>query len=740
MMEHDEELPEQLFGILSSLRKNEREGELVDGQERKYCLSDDCLVELFVLMTSPLGPILDVKDHELEEDRDVSQFDRRMSERLKSHTDYKAVFEKSPLILRAILDLLSTYLSDEKWEMGRRSRKDEEVIRLLLSFYNNLVAIEDLSVLHMSGIQMQHQLVILYHEERIFETLFNLVSIKKELSQWNLIIAEIFYHVFYNIDPRDLLKDHKAEAESRAQKLLEEELNKRELNRIRNTRHNGTYWINVPGKEYTVRKRDAVRGLVTKVVDSIKKEMPTRKPLVGEYDKRKRSVRIRGPAQRYLKLVATQFLTRAFNGMTYSLYCIRLRKIWKNSALLKFFLEFRNLLRNSDEPLEELTFDEFTKSQYDYDCVSTIMSPQGFDFVFNLIGNDRDDKLWSNIHFGLECLKQMAMKRSNDRQIRYKAEYIINKIYYNQDNLGLMVSLIKDYKGQSFGYLQSLIATIHVLLERLESCSKTKYEIVVKSSQKDKNDDDDPEHEEDHNEMETEFSKVDREFHENHKCIFELFEKKFVSDSVVSTFCKYLENYESLDSEGLDWHDRLGIVIALIFEERKLNLIRWIQRYIEKVADERKSSEFDVNQTNVSEDAEFSIGPPKLVSNHVIEPDNEEIEDAIEYDSNFRLLLEVMDLRREDGENQTRWLIPDSFSSEDLLNLSIKIDEFVENPFTPSEENESLMHLDSDIDINEGFSSSVNSSSSDIDDDKIIYRRHRSTVYKEDSDVEDDVL
>ncbi|CAG8800822.1 9424_t:CDS:2, partial [Dentiscutata erythropus] len=37
-------------------------------------------------------------------------------------------------------------------------------------------------------------------------------------------------------------------------------------------------------------------------------------------------------------------------------------------------------------------------------------------------------------------------------------------------------------------------------------------------------------------------------------------------------------------------------------------------------------------------------------------------------------------------ENGTKWYIPDSFKNEDLLNLSNRIDVYIEEPFVPAEE------------------------------------------------------
>ncbi|RHZ82801.1 hypothetical protein Glove_103g30 [Diversispora epigaea] len=321
------DLSEQLFHILTSLRKPE-------GQSRKSRVSEDCLdslryikeqlryeddlssdiychlwkwnilekdlipiflenknikdenqknlaiacVELFVMMTSPIDPSILDTSNEFEEDCDLSQLSRKMNERLKSQTDYKVIFVKNPMTLRIIRDLLNLYLSDEKRKIGRRSKDDNNIINSLLNFYKNLVSIKDPPTLHLTGIELQHKLVILFQEEKIFETFFNLISKERELSQWNLIIQEIFYHIFYNMDPSDLIKDPKVEAENRAKKLLNEELNKKAAKLTRNTHYNGTYWVNVPGKEYTVHKQDAIRGLGVKAVDAIKKEKPMRTP------------------------------------------------------------------------------------------------------------------------------------------------------------------------------------------------------------------------------------------------------------------------------------------------------------------------------------------------------------------------------------------------------------------------------------------------------------------------------
>ncbi|CAG8826571.1 6153_t:CDS:2, partial [Dentiscutata erythropus] len=48
------------------------------------------------------------------------------------------------------------------------------------------------------------------------------------------------------------------------------------------------------------------------------------------------------------------------------------------------------------------------------------------------------------------------------------------------------------------------------------------------------------------------FVKINREYYESHKHAFESLEMKFVNDSVVSTYCNYLENYNDLDDQSLN--------------------------------------------------------------------------------------------------------------------------------------------------------------------------------------------
>ncbi|RIB28055.1 timeless protein [Gigaspora rosea] len=521
-------------------------------------------IEIIVRMTCPdLSPEIDFLN---EEEVDISQINRATRERVKSQYDYKVTFTQNPEILRIIHDFLKSFLLVEKRE---RTQQDNMNIRLLLHLFRNLVAIKDLADYNIPRTTLQNQLIILYEKEGIFKTLFNLASDNKELLQWNTIIQEIFYHVFYDIEPQSLLKNAREEAETRAKKLLKEEQVKKSKNQNKDSRYNGSVWIKVPpGKDLIIHKRDGMQGNGPKVLDSLKKRKYQKTLLSDELDKKKRDSIIHDQeAYQCLKSIAIQFFTKTFNA-----FVVSVRKKLESEQdehplhsihffyIVWFFLEFRNLLQNNTSPTEEdeSELEELKNSYYSFDLVNAIMDCEGFLLVFEKISFFKHNKRWSDLHFGLDCLRQMlltarAMKRFDDKQMRYKAEYILDKIYYEKDYLKMMLSLAKEFKDQSFGYLQSLIATIHILFERLESCSETTFEILEVSRTKQRS----------HSEMEEgpcaddryedviEYVKVNRENSKEHKLVFEEFQMGLVNESIISTYCSLLEYYERIDSESL---------------------------------------------------------------------------------------------------------------------------------------------------------------------------------------------
>ncbi|CAG8740206.1 28771_t:CDS:10, partial [Dentiscutata erythropus] len=514
-------------------------------------------IEIIVPMTWPLYlcPEIDILD---EEDVDISQINRATRERAKSHYDYKVTFTQNPETLRIIHSFLKSFLLVEKSE---RTQKDNMNIRLLMHLFRNLVAIKDPADYNIPRTTLQNQLIILYEKEGIFETLFNLASNNKELSQWNTTIQEIFYHVFYDIEPQSLLKSPKEEAETRAKKLLDEEQIKKSKHQNKDSRYNGSVWIKVPpGKDLIIHKRDGVQGNGPKVLDTLKKKKYEKTRLSDELDKkRKNSIIHDQEAYQCFKSIAIQFFTKIFNGIE------KLESVQDEHPLhsvhffyiVWFFLEFRNLLQydTSSTAVYEPEFEELINSYYSFELVCSIMNYEGFILVFETIAFFKHNKRWSDLHFGLDCLRQMllttrAMKRFDDKQIRYKAEYMLNKIYYEEYNLRMMLSLAKDFKDQSFGYLQSLIATIHVLFERLESCSETTFEIQEVSRTKQRTsfemEIDDAN---DYYEDVIEYVKVNREDSKAHKLVFEEYQMGLANESIISTYCSLLEYYERIDSE-----------------------------------------------------------------------------------------------------------------------------------------------------------------------------------------------
>ncbi|CAG8749769.1 32765_t:CDS:10, partial [Racocetra persica] len=359
------------------------------------------------------------------------------------------------------------------------------------------------------------------------------------------------------------------------------------------------------GKELTIHKRDGMQGNGPIVLDNLKKRKYQKTLPSDELDKKRGNPIIHDQeAYQCLKSTAIQFFTKTFNGIkNFESGHDHPQHFVHFSYIVWFFLEFRNLLQynTSSTIAYEPELEELTNLYYSFDLVRAIMNYEGFLLVFEKISFFRNNKVpmvglafWVGLFEtnGKYFLYLSAMKRFDDKPIRYKAEYIINQIYQENDYLRMMMLLVKEFKDQSFGYLQSLIATIHVLLERLESCSETTFVIEEGSRTRprmsSKMEEEGPNTDDDYEEIE--YVKKKRENLIAHRGAFKDYQESFVNESIISTYCSLLEYYERIDSESF-YHITTAFhriivrcstdAIAIFFKLSILELLNRISIYFE---------------------------------------------------------------------------------------------------------------------------------------------------------------
>ncbi|CAJ0644742.1 1749_t:CDS:10 [Entrophospora sp. SA101] len=247
-------------------------------------------------------------------------------------------------------------------------------------------------------------------------------------------------------DAKDLFNNPKL----RCKELLEQENRKKAESLKNHSQFSGAVWIEMPnGEERILHKREAFCGKLFKALNSNKsKKVSKQKPQDG-FDNRKLSNLTYKKDVSHLIEVAINILKNGFNDLMVT--------------ILKG-LEHGRIDR--PEPIE-----------YDFNEIVELLTTRAFSLVIRIMRMLKEKKMWLELHFGIECFKQMlfslnmlsASSDENDRDIAYDIQ---DDLYYEKLNLDFVFELAKDYKDQSFGYYESVVGLVDVLMDMLESYSK----------------------------------------------------------------------------------------------------------------------------------------------------------------------------------------------------------------------------------------------------------------------------
>ncbi|KAG0229624.1 Topoisomerase 1-associated factor 1 [Actinomortierella wolfii] len=221
---------------------------------------------------------------------------------------------------------------------------------------------------------------------------------------------------------------------------------------------------------------------------------------------------------------------------------------------------------------------------YDFDLVASAIEVQNVYQVIAQIRLKYEAQLkkpedWEEIGQALCCLQEQistvdAMSKSPHEDYRDAADIVQYNLYYEESSLDLIVSMARSYHGQSKQYLGTLVKTVHLLLRMLETFSRSKNFVTVRKKRKEKEkkkknnaktrSEDQQGMEEAVRQMsiagdDNESDDEDGDDHEpkitfqEHHLVFRQFERKFARESVVKTYCAYLEYYQELDEKALHY-------------------------------------------------------------------------------------------------------------------------------------------------------------------------------------------
>jgi replication fork protection complex subunit Tof1/Swi1 len=153
-----------------------------------------------------------------------------------------------------------------------------------------------------------------------------------------------------------------------------------------------------------------------------------------------------------------------------------------------------------------------------------------------------------------QLLTVQQMEQSTDEDDQEIAENIQNRIFYEEHTHDQILGLVRTYKDQGRGYLDSVTELAHVFVRMLEGYSKQNADMQIRSKRRAKkkaqqsNPDNNPDAEEHNSEDEVETAK--RTTNER-KFDFQKFAGRLSTQGCVNTYISLLKGYQDLSAEQL---------------------------------------------------------------------------------------------------------------------------------------------------------------------------------------------
>ncbi|KAF9585988.1 Topoisomerase 1-associated factor 1 [Lunasporangiospora selenospora] len=515
-------------------------------------------VELMVPMTW----IIDYKAlQELVTKEEDESIVGNLHARLQLLREYKRAFLQ-PGVLGAVIAVL---LKPLEVEHRMRTTRDQAIVRLGLTLFRNLVAIQDAENT-VSGTMdqfissiMQEELIERYRDERVIALLISLASsaMESQYSEWNSITMETLYYIFAGVDPEELIPSVNGGAKNtQLQELLNKEAREKKsqssAGRKRHDRFGTTGEVRLQdGTRMVLHQKGALFASFEEQLDTVKKSRA----------KLKRHKRLN------LEYVEKQYHEQKKNA------------------------------HPSQLPQVEENYQQGVL-QSDFDLVGASLELTSVFQVIMYMRDKLDLKEWDELKQAMKCIQEMLatlhiMSKSSNEDYRDFSAYIQNNLYYEEATLDLFLDLVKTYRRQPTSYLHVLLSMTHVLMKTLESYSKSKSYMGVKKKRaviqrkKKKNKDgvnpdeaptsqgvagsaEEPleaeptssaiEGEEATGEQ-SEGEKPGQNDEENqpkftfkeHQFMFKDLEHRFATEGVINTYCAFLDDFAELDETQFHW-------------------------------------------------------------------------------------------------------------------------------------------------------------------------------------------
>lgn len=468
-----------------------------------------------------------------------------------------------------------------------RTTRDEGILKIMLYLIRNIAIISPDTRLVAEGEEeatSRSATINAFQDQDAFALLLTMCSnVGDDFNLQDVVLLEVLFHIVKGVDVEKLFMNDAQRKAKRTDELggvLEKESSlRREYAKNAPTRHGrfGTMiWVKRDDdKVSTVSGQDVFKGDQTtlqKMDESKKWNRPQRRRKLEDMtfnNDFSTPVNLSSTASTNLRKFVEEFLDSGFNVLF-----THVRKAIEREAdrvmninsrqyfyTVGWFLEAervrraRQLQHSKENGMKDIEPDSFG-------LVAGVLNQETFVFLNRSMQYSCDHKDWEDLNAEMRCFTQIlltiqemtASPLEEDQEI---AENIQNRIFYEETTHDRILSILRGYKDQGFGYLDACTELAHVFLRLLERYSKENVDMQVRSRRRGRrknkpaqqaevdNGADDEQVSEDEDRVEAERVSKERKFD------FKRFAGKFCNQNCVDTFIAFTKFYRELDSEQL---------------------------------------------------------------------------------------------------------------------------------------------------------------------------------------------
>ena len=523
-------------------------------------------------------------------------------------------------LLRAIIRIALPSMAIPRAE---RESRDEGILKLMLYFLRNIAMISTNSRLAAEGDEEETSrsaTINAFQEQDAFALILTMCSnVGDDFNLQDVVLLEILFHLVKGVNVEKLFMDEEQQKVKRTDELgdllRQENLVRREYAKNAPTRHGrfGTMiWVKRDdAKVSTVSGQDVLRDDQTtlhKMDQSKKWNKPRprrRQDDVVQNNNFNMPAHLTSLASKNLRTFVEEFLDSGFNPLF-----THVRKAIEREAerimeinsrqffyTVGWFLEAERTRRARQLSQQARKGTHSKEVEPDsYGLVAGVLNQETFISLNRAMQNSLDNKEWEDLTAQMRCFTQILltvqeMAVSSVEEDQEIAENIQNRIFYEETTHDRIITIVRGYKDQGFGYLDAATELSHVFLRMLERYSKENAHMQVRSRRKARRSkkkaeqavvQDVPENEEHNSEDEdlVDAAQVVKE----RSFDFKRFAAKFCNQSCVDTFVAFTEFYRELGSEQLKRAHRFFYRIAFKHEMTvllfRLDIINLFHRMI----------------------------------------------------------------------------------------------------------------------------------------------------------------